>query len=150
MNNLIWTADYFGNRNNIMLQKKVYYWIGLVLFIMFLLKETLFDRFSININKDIELMEKHFKGQSQTIKKLEHCGFRPRAILDVGANLSHWSNDLSKIFKTSDFFMIEGNDKHINTLKTIGFPFEIALVGDKVRNISYYKSIENGDGTGNI
>jgi hypothetical protein len=43
--------------------------------------------------------------------------------------------------------MIEGNDKHIDKLKTIGFPFEISLVGDKIRNISYYKATDNGGNT---
>ena len=71
----------------------------------------------------------------------------PRSILDVGANVGNWTTDLSHLFKESNFFMIEGNDKHIDKLKTIGFPFEISLVGDKIRNISYYKATDNG---GNI
>ena len=73
-----------------------------------------------------------------------HYNHSPRSILDVGANVGNWTTDLSPLFKESNFFMIEGNDKHIDKLKTIGFPFEISLVGDKIRNISYYKATDNG------
>ena len=65
-------------------------------------------------------------------------------MLDVGANVGHWSSDLSRLFTDSNFFMVEGNDNHIDKLKSVGFPFEISLVGDKIRNITYYKSTENG------
>lgn len=40
--------------------------------------------------------------------------------------------------------MVEGNEKHIDKLKSVGFPFEISLVGDQIRNITYYKSTDNG------
>lgn len=132
------------------MQKKWYIYIGLLLGIIYLIRVIMITvPFSSLVDIDEELMDKHFKGQSKTIKRLIECGFSPTSILDVGANIGQWTSDLSKIFKQSDFFMIEGNDKHIDKLKQTGYSFEIALVGDKIRNISYYKAVDEGDGTGN-
>ena len=70
----------------------------------------------------------------------KRCNFLPSSVLDIGANSGYWSTALRLQFPKANFFLIEGNDEHRDALTSTGFMFEISLVGDTTRNVTYYKS----------
>lgn len=85
----------------------------------------------------------------ESVKRLKDCGFHPEAVLDVGANIGEWAQDVQSLFPNTSIFMIEGNEKHREVLKSRNMDFEIALVGENERNITYYVSKVDARGTGN-
>ena len=81
----------------------------------------------------------------EVLKK--QCDYNPQKILDVGANVGHWTQGMKKVFPSAKFVMIEGNEDHKSVLEKSGVPFIILLVGSKTENITFYKF--EGTGTGN-
>jgi hypothetical protein len=69
-----------------------------------------------------------------------NCGFFPKVILDVGANVGDFSRGFHQDWPNATIFMVEGNEECREKLVETGFDFEIALVGETVRNVTYYRS----------
>jgi FkbM family methyltransferase len=85
-------------------------------------------------------------GIYRTLDQLEsQCGYSPKAVLDIGANSGDWSNDFSTYFPQATFFLIEATEIHRPTLIKQGFPFEIALVGDKKQKVKFYTNANTGN-----
>ena len=87
-------------------------------------------------------------GMVEVFQLLKGCGFQPTAILDVGANVGAWTNEMKNLFPAASFFMVEGNDQHRGALERIGAPFVITLVGKTPGNLTYYRR-KDTTGTGN-
>lgn len=82
----------------------------------------------------------------QVLKKFKSCGFNPSQTIDIGANGGSWARDFHTIYPNSKIFMIEGNSNHADRLKSTGFPFEIALLSNHHKNVTFYEG--PGAGTG--
>lgn len=63
-------------------------------------------------------------------------------ILDVGAHSGDWTRTMNKLFQDSKFLMIEANPKKTKALtiysQQSGHEFEIAIVGDKPRTVTFH------------
>jgi FkbM family methyltransferase len=88
-------------------------------------------------------------GEAGDMRVLNRCGFKPKAVLDVGANVGDWTREFTRKFPSSKFFMIEGNENCRSNLDRMNIPFEISLVGSFEGNITYYKTLLSNTGTGN-
>ena len=69
------------------------------------------------------------------------------SILDVGANHGDWSDMMRKnFFPSASYFLIEGNIRYDQTLKTKSYEHAIALVGDKEKRVKfqYHKRYPTG------
>lgn len=65
------------------------------------------------------------------------------SILDVGAHSGYWTTGLVQTgyFPNANYFLIEGNDDHKNSLRETKYPFVIALVCDiDDKEVSYHKA----------
>ena len=78
-----------------------------------------------------------------SLKRLKNnCGFAPTHILDIGANQGQWSVEVrNNVFPTAQFLMIEGNSDCSELLSRFNSwaQVEIALVGQEITNITYFK-----------
>jgi FkbM family methyltransferase len=86
------------------------------------------------------------------INRAAQCGLKFSSILDVGANCGCWSYYMKKKLSNElKYLMIEGNDRMVANLKATELPFEIALVGASVHNVTYYREKAEKEvyGTGN-
>jgi FkbM family methyltransferase len=84
--------------------------------------------------EDPLLMPEHVKG------RLRQLGFQPRTVLDIGAYEGYWSKDIKRIFPSCQPFMIEGDKDKDELLSKCGFPYEIALLSESKKDVTFYKS----------
>mmetsp|Transcript_23828 Transcript_23828/g.34944 ORF Transcript_23828/g.34944 Transcript_23828/m.34944 type:complete len:284 (-) Transcript_23828:181-1032(-) len=59
-------------------------------------------------------------------------------IVDVGANRGDWTKLMKDIFPHAQYFMIEANPKLEPYLKAVGSPYEIHIVGDETKLITFH------------
>lgn len=71
---------------------------------------------------------------------LREKGFRPRTILDIGAFEGYWSQDIKSVFPNCSPFMIEGDKDKDNKLQSRDFPYEIALLSDTKKLVTFHKT----------
>jgi len=62
----------------------------------------------------------------------ENETFPIKQILDVGANQCDWAFFIQPYFPNADIFLIEANPWLEENINQTGYPYEIALVGDKL------------------
>lgn len=67
-------------------------------------------------------------------------GFIPRTVLDIGAFEGYWSRGIKEVFPTCHPFMIEGDKDKAEKLESTGHPFEIALLADKEKSVTFHKT----------
>lgn len=84
------------------------------------------------------LMNDNIKNRLKAMSK--NLKFVPRTILDIGAYEGYWSRGIKEIFPSCIPFMIEGDKNKEKILNNIGFPYEIALVADRVKNVTFHKT----------
>ena len=77
---------------------------------------------------------------------LLRSGYYAHGVLDVGANNGQWSLDLKAFLDghlqhngSTIFFLMEGNEAHLDSLKNTGFPFHVGLLADDEKDVKYYK-----------
>jgi len=61
-------------------------------------------------------------------------------VLDIGAYEGYWSKDIKELFPTCSPFMIEGNPEKNAKLEKSEFPFEIALLADKKKEVTFHQT----------
>jgi hypothetical protein len=76
----------------------------------------------------------------ENLPAYKKCGFDPKVIMDVGANVGDFAKGFHEDFPNAKIFMVEGNEECVDMLQRTGFDFEIALVGETVRNVTYFRS----------
>lgn len=83
---------------------------------------------------------------------LKKLGFKPRAILDIGAYKGAWGKQVQKHFPTSKLFLIEANPDHSSSLQKLppNFKHTIALLGEKSKkSVNFYTTKSPFRSTGN-
>jgi len=76
---------------------------------------------------------------------LKQKGFNPTVIYDIGAFKGEWSTTIQTIFPSAHFFLFEANKAHTRNLQLTGFPYFIALLGDKKDLVTFYSIDFTGD-----
>ena len=89
------------------------------------------------------------KNMFSHIKILREIGFYPSHIIDIGAYHGMWTKELSTIFPESYFLMIEPQASKKSALEKVastspGIAFEIALLGDSVKDKVKFYEMETG------
>jgi FkbM family methyltransferase len=81
----------------------------------------------------------------ERLRFLKTKGFSPKIIYDIGAYKGDWALEMRRIFNSAQFFLFEANDCHRERLQKLGFPFFIALLGDRKELVSFYSINSTGD-----
>lgn len=82
---------------------------------------------------------------------LEHIGnyFIPESILDIGANVGQFYNEIKKIFPNSYYYLIEGNDSCEVVLETLNVDYSISLLSDTEKEVDFFVRKHEPRCTGN-
>jgi FkbM family methyltransferase len=75
------------------------------------------------------------------ISALKDRGFRPKIILDIGANEGQWTNEIKEVFPGSEFVMFEANDINENALKSVGKKYMIGVLSNENdKTVEFYST----------
>lgn len=75
--------------------------------------------------------------------------FEPKSILDIGCNTGQFYKDIKQIFPDAYYYLIDGNDKCEEAIKSLNVDYSIALLSDSVKDIDFYTRISEPTCTGN-
>jgi FkbM family methyltransferase len=75
--------------------------------------------------------------------------FTPNSILDIGANVGQFYNEIKQIFPNSYYYLIEGNDKCETSLQLLKVDYSISLLSDEVKEVKFYTRTTEERCTGN-
>jgi FkbM family methyltransferase len=75
--------------------------------------------------------------------------FIPESILDIGANVGQFYNEIKKIFPNSYYYLIEGNDSCKVVLETLNVDYSISLLSDTEKEVDFYVRKHEPRCTGN-
>lgn len=81
------------------------------------------------------------------LEKIKHLN--PKWIADIGANCGHWAKEAQSVWPDAQIHCIEGCRECEPALKESGFPYTIALLGDSVREVDFFKATYSPTATGN-
>jgi len=59
-------------------------------------------------------------------------------VYDVGAHNGSWTNQVSRILKSSDFYLFEPNKNHNSQLEKTGFKFFNDVLSDQTKTVEWY------------
>ena len=76
---------------------------------------------------------------------LKSKGFYPDVIYDIGAHNGGWTHIVSDIFPKSTFYMFEANKEHEESLKSSGRPYNIGVLGNEEKQVTFYSKADTGD-----
>ncbi len=62
----------------------------------------------------------------------------PHFVVDVGARLGDWAKEAKAVWPDASFILIEANEECRESLKELPFPFQIAVLSDKVKEVDFY------------
>jgi FkbM family methyltransferase len=86
-----------------------------------------------------ERFSKLFDSRMQELALACHTsGIEVKSIVDVGANTGDFTRLMIRLFPEASVHMVEANKELAKTLKLVGKPFDIALVGDKEKEIQFH------------
>ena len=75
--------------------------------------------------------------------------FEPKSILDIGANVGQFYNEIKGIFPDSYYYLIEGNDSCEVVLETLNVDYSICLLSDCEKEVDFYVRKHEPRCTGN-
>ena len=81
------------------------------------------------------------------LSSLQHLN--PKWICDIGANTAEWAKEAQSVWPDASIHCIEGCRECEPALKESGFPYTIALLGDSVREVDFFKATYSPTATGN-
>lgn len=84
------------------------------------------------------LMSKPVKSRLKLLS--QNLNFVPRNVIDIGAYEGYWSIGFKEIFPDCNIFMIEGDEDKTEILNKRQIPYEIALLSDKEKTTTFYKT----------
>lgn len=88
---------------------------------------------------DAERFSKLFDSRMQELAlACRTSGIEIKSIIDVGANTGDFTRLIIRLFPKASVHMVEANKELAKTLKLVGKPFDIALVGDKEKEIQFH------------
>ena len=64
--------------------------------------------------------------------------FEPISILDIGANVGQFYNEIKNIFPNSYYYLIEGSESCEVVLKTLNVDYSICLLSDIEKEVDFY------------
>jgi FkbM family methyltransferase len=70
----------------------------------------------------------------ESIKKY----FEPKSILDIGANVGQFYNEIKNIFPNSYYYLIEGSESCEVVLETFNVDYSICLLSDAEKEVDFY------------
>jgi FkbM family methyltransferase len=70
----------------------------------------------------------------ESIKKY----FEPKSILDIGANVGQFYNEIKNIFPNSYYYLIEGSESCEVVLETFNVDYSICLLSDSEKEVDFY------------
>lgn len=70
----------------------------------------------------------------ESIKKY----FEPKSILDIGANVGQFYNEIKDIFPNSYYYLIEGSENCEVVLETFNVDYSICLLSDSEKEVDFY------------
>lgn len=70
----------------------------------------------------------------ESIKKY----FEPKSILDIGANVGQFYNEIKNIFPNSYYYLIEGSESCEVVLETLNVDYSICLLSDIEKEVDFY------------
>ena len=81
----------------------------------------------------------------ESIKKY----FEPKSVLDIGANVGQFYNEIKPIFTNAYYYLIEGNDSCEVVLETLNVDYSICLLSDCEKEVDFYVRKHEPRCTGN-
>jgi FkbM family methyltransferase len=75
--------------------------------------------------------------------------FTPKSILDIGANVGQFYNEIKQIFPDAYYYLVEGNHKCEIPLKDLKVDYSISLLSDEVKTVNFYTRTYEERCTGN-
>jgi FkbM family methyltransferase len=72
------------------------------------------------------------------IEFLKMGGFMPARVLDIGAHQGTVAKQMKALWPTADVLMVEANPHLEDTLKSVGLPYKICLLGNENKTVTYY------------
>lgn len=82
------------------------------------------------------------------MRALKSLGFEPHTILDIGAYHGSWSEVMWHVWPKAQYHLIEANEDCRSQLIRTGFKYDIALLSDSIKDVTYHKC-QTGSGEGN-
>jgi FkbM family methyltransferase len=70
----------------------------------------------------------------ESIKKY----FEPKSILDIGANVGQFYNEIKNIFPNSYYYLVEGSESCEVVLETLNVDYSICLLSDSEKDVDFY------------
>jgi FkbM family methyltransferase len=64
--------------------------------------------------------------------------FEPKSVLDIGANVGQFYNEIKNIFPNSYYYLIEGSESCEVVLKTLNVDYSICLLSDTEKEVNFY------------
>jgi FkbM family methyltransferase len=64
--------------------------------------------------------------------------FEPKSILDIGANVGQFYNEIKNIFPNSYYYLIEGSESCEVVLETLNVDYSICLLSDIEKEVDFY------------
>ena len=77
---------------------------------------------------------------TRLVEMRDLLGFRPRGVIDVGANKGAWSRRVSEIFPEADVFMVEGSEERRQDLAATGLDFSINVLAAAPGPVTWYEN----------
>jgi FkbM family methyltransferase len=72
-----------------------------------------------------------------SLKKIENY-FVPNSVLDIGANVGQFYNEIKNLFPDSYFYLIEGSESCDLALRTLNVDYSICLLSDSEKEVDFY------------
>jgi FkbM family methyltransferase len=70
----------------------------------------------------------------ESIKKY----FEPKSILDIGANVGQFYNEIKNVFPNSYYYLVEGSESCEVVLETLNVDYSICLLSDSEKEVDFY------------
>jgi FkbM family methyltransferase len=83
-----------------------------------------------------------------SLRKIENY-FVPNSILDIGANVGQFYNEIKNIFPNSYYYLIEGSENCDPALQTLNVDYSICLLSDSEKEVNFYVRKSEPRCTGN-
>ena len=75
--------------------------------------------------------------------------FEPKSVLDIGANVGQFYNEIKNIFPNAYYYLIEGSENCRSALENLNVDFSISLLSDVEKEVDFYVRKHEPRCTGN-
>jgi FkbM family methyltransferase len=75
--------------------------------------------------------------------------FEPKSVLDIGANIGQFYNEIKNIFPNAYYYLIEGSENCRSALENLNVEFSISLLSNVEKEVDFYVRKHEPRCTGN-